>query len=78
MGYASLMVVMLMLFSILMFLIGIMGEYIGKMYLILCKLPPYKIRDVIEGGQEEKYKIYNRDHISSSLKEDILSQESKE
>ena len=77
-GYASLMVVMLMLFSILMFLIGIMGEYIGKMYLILCKFPPYKIRDVIEGGQEEKYKIYNRDHISSSLKEDILSQESKE
>ena len=29
-GYASLMVVMLMLFSILMFLIGIMGEYIGS------------------------------------------------
>lgn len=77
-GYASMMVVMLLLFSILMFLIGIMGEYIGKMYLILCKLPPYKVRDVVERGQKEKYKIYDKDHMPGSLKEETLSQGNKE
>lgn len=76
-GYASMMVVMLLLFSILMFLIGIMGEYIGKMYLILCKLPPYKVRDVIESEKEGKHKIYDGSFRLSSLNGDIPSKESR-
>ena len=60
-GYASLMVVMLVLCGAIMFLIGIVGEYIGKMYLILCKLPPYKIRDVVKAGSIENTRIVNAD-----------------
>jgi undecaprenyl-phosphate 4-deoxy-4-formamido-L-arabinose transferase len=44
-GYASTMVVILVLCGMIMFLIGILGEYIGKMYLILCNLPAYKVRE---------------------------------
>ena len=30
-----------------MFFISIASDYIGKIYLILCKLPPFKVREVI-------------------------------
>ncbi len=46
-GYASTMAGMLILSGLIMFFINILGEYIGKIYLILCGLPPYKIREVI-------------------------------
>ncbi len=47
-GYASNMAGMLILSGLLMFFINILGEYIGKIYLILCGLPPFKVRDVIK------------------------------
>ena len=46
-GYASLMSGMLILSGIIMFFISILCEYVGKIYLINCGLPPYKIRDVV-------------------------------
>ncbi|MBQ3431214.1 MAG: glycosyltransferase family 2 protein [Clostridia bacterium] len=46
-GYASLMAGMLILSALIMFFISIASDYIGKIYLILCKLPPFKVREVI-------------------------------
>lgn len=51
-GYASLMVALLVLCGTIMFLLGILGEYIGKIYLILCKLPPYKVREIVSKNDE--------------------------
>lgn len=65
-GYASLMVIMLVLCGAIMFLIGIVGEYIGKMYLILCKLPPYKIRNVVGEDKEKVAKIVDGDEARLS------------
>ena len=50
-GYASTMVTILVLCGLIMLLIGILGEYIGKMYLILCGLPPYKIRTILNARE---------------------------
>lgn len=52
-GYASTLSLMLILFGITMFLVGIVGEYIGKIYLILCKLPPYKVREIVDSKSLE-------------------------
>lgn len=60
-GYASIMVIMLLLCGTIMFLIGILGEYIGKMYLILCKLPPYKIRETLNDTTEESASIVDEE-----------------
>ncbi len=46
-GYASLMVVLLFCFAIQMMAIGIMGEYIGRMYIEMKKRPIY----IIRGGE---------------------------
>jgi undecaprenyl-phosphate 4-deoxy-4-formamido-L-arabinose transferase len=46
-GFASTLVSILFVGGVVMFCIGILGEYIGKMYLILCQVPLYKVRTVI-------------------------------
>jgi len=53
-GYTSTIVFMLIMNGMIMFLLGIMGEYIGRMYLILGKLPPYKVREVVSKNNEER------------------------
>lgn len=58
-GYASMMSGMLILSGLIMFFINILGEYIGKIYLILCGLPPYKIRDVVNKESLEEAHIKN-------------------
>ncbi len=47
MGYASIMIAILVLSGILMILLGILGEYLGKIFLILVRLPNYMVRDEI-------------------------------
>lgn len=52
-GYTSTMVTILVLCGLIMLLIGIVGEYIGKMYMILCNVPPYKVRNVLNKEKGE-------------------------
>ena len=47
MGYASLMSVMLILGGIIMLMLGLIGEYIGRIYICLNNSPQYVIRQVI-------------------------------
>lgn len=54
-GYASTVIIMLFLAGVIMLLIGILGDYIGRMFLILVKLPNYCVR-------EERLSIFNTNH----------------
>ena len=56
-GYASLMSGMLILSGLIMFFINIVGTYIAKIYLILCGLPPYKVREVINKDNFSNTKV---------------------
>lgn len=47
-GYTSLMVVMLLLGGIILIALGLMGEYIGSIYMMLSDMPQYTIREVIQ------------------------------
>jgi undecaprenyl-phosphate 4-deoxy-4-formamido-L-arabinose transferase len=53
-GFASTIVSILLVGGILMFCIGILGEYIGKMYLLLSEVPLYKVRTVIGGSNQKE------------------------
>lgn len=64
-GYASIMSGMLILSGMIMFFISILGEYIGKIYLINCGLPPYKIREVVN-QENAAAKIVNIDADGSA------------
>ena len=61
-GYISLLPVILILSSVIMLLLGIVGEYIGKLFIMTSKLPPYSIRTVINQNK-------NEDNITSVNKE---------
>ena len=51
MGYSSLMSVMLFMFGIVLGILGIMGEYIGRIYLNINKLPQSVIRETVESEE---------------------------
>lgn len=44
-GYSSLMSVMLFMFGIVLFFMGLIGEYVGRIYISLNKAPQYVIKD---------------------------------
>lgn len=44
-GYSSLMAVLLFLFGVLFVILGIMGEYVGRIYISLNKAPQFVIRE---------------------------------
>lgn len=46
-GYSSLMAVLLFLFGVLFVILGIMGEYVGRIYIALNKAPQYVIRETV-------------------------------
>lgn len=52
-GYTSLIAVILFIGGILMLLMGLIGEYIGRMYLVLSNQPQYVIRETINNEREE-------------------------
>lgn len=55
MGYTSIMTILLFLCGIIMIMLGIIGEYIGRMYMTMCDMPQYCIRDVINyGGKKDE------------------------
>lgn len=46
-GYSSLLATILFIGGLIMFMLGIIGEYIGRMYICINKSPQYVIKDVI-------------------------------
>ena len=55
-GFASLMVTLLVIGGIIMMLLGLIGEYIGRIYISINNAPQYVIREVLQGtnGKEEE------------------------
>ena len=54
MGYTSLMSIILILGGIIMIMIGVVGEYIGRVYMMLSDLPQYVVREVVNEPHGEK------------------------
>lgn len=53
-GYSSLIAVILFMGGMIMMMLGILGEYIGRMYICMNRSPQYVIREVIESKGQEK------------------------
>ncbi len=53
-GYSSIMAVILMIGGVLMLLLGVVGEYVGRIYISLNDSPQYVIRDLVNFPQEEQ------------------------
>lgn len=51
MGYSSLLASVLFIGGIIMILLGLIGEYIGRIMLLLNKTPQYIIRQIVQSGQ---------------------------
>ena len=49
-GWASLMVAVLVLAGVQLIVIGVIGEYLGRMFLAVNRKPQYLVREVIRGG----------------------------
>ena len=52
-GWASTIAVMLVLGGVIIALIGIVGEYIGRIYLSINRCPQYVVRNVIDARDEK-------------------------
>lgn len=52
-GYSSLMVVLLFVGGIIMLLLGIIGEYVGRIYISINNSPQYVIREVISKDENK-------------------------
>jgi len=59
-GYASTMIALLIIGGIIMMMLGMLGEYIGRIYVNQNNLPQYVIREVINGGQANEEHPYIR------------------
>lgn len=56
-GYASIASIILVSSGIIMLILGFLGEYIGRMYMIMNQLPQYIIREVVRGENTEDNKL---------------------
>lgn len=52
-GYSSIVAIMLFMFGFVLSLMGLMGEYVGRIYLNSNSIPQFVIREVISGEDEE-------------------------
>lgn len=55
-GYASTMVVLLVVGGILMITLGVIGEYVGRIYISINKVPQYVIKEIVSMDQKEDEK----------------------
>lgn len=53
MGYTSLMAAILLIGGLLMMMLGLLGEYIGRIYIVLSNMPQYCVRKVLNYKEEE-------------------------
>ena len=51
-GWASLMVAVLVLAGVQLVVVGLIGEYLGRMFLATNRKPQYLIREVFKGGAD--------------------------
>lgn len=61
-GYPSMMAIMTFLGGIQLLTIGLLGEYVGKIYLETKQRPLYLIRDVIESRQATVQSVDDKEH----------------
>ena len=70
-GWSSMMCILVTLFGILLMMLGIFGEYIGKTILILNKTPQFIVRDttgIKKPAEEKKQKVIGVDNTTSIRK----------
>lgn len=54
-GYTSIMATVLLIGGLLMLMVGILGEYVGRIYILLSNMPQYNIREIVRNGEREPY-----------------------
>lgn len=52
-GYTSTIAVLFFIGGIIMLMLGLLGEYIGRIYMTVSNAPQYAVRSVLNGGEEE-------------------------
>lgn len=60
MGYSSLMAVLLFVGGMIMIMLGMIGEYIGRIYICINNSPQYVIRDTINIEKEDNEKTHEK------------------
>ena len=53
-GYSSLMSVLLFVGGMLMFMLGLIGEYVGRIYISLNNSPQFVVRDIYTCKDEQE------------------------
>lgn len=51
-GYTSTMAVLLLLGGLILVALGFIGEYVGRTYMVISRLQPYRVREVINNSEE--------------------------
>ena len=54
MGYASLMSALLFSVGLIMIMLGVIGEYLGRIYVCINQSPQYVIRETINLGENNR------------------------
>lgn len=67
-GYSSTMAVLLFIGGMIMMMLGMIGEYIGRIYICINNSPQYVIRDTINIDDKEK-----KDTEDNSKNRDLMS-----
>ena len=53
-GYASLMCMMLFSFGVMLIFVGLLGEYIGRIFMCVNQTPQFVVKEVYDGKEEKK------------------------
>ena len=53
-GYTSIIAIVLFIGGMIMFLLGMLGEYIGRIYICINKSPQYVVREVVDKRENEE------------------------
>jgi undecaprenyl-phosphate 4-deoxy-4-formamido-L-arabinose transferase len=51
-GFTSIVSLILIIGGLIMLMLGIIGEYIGRIYILLSNMPQYQVRDVINKKED--------------------------
>ena len=52
-GFSSLMSAIMFMGGMMMMMLGLIGEYIGRMYICMNNAPQFVVRDLIPAGRDE-------------------------
>lgn len=53
-GYTSTLVAVLFMSGVIMIILGIMGEYLGRIYMTISGMPQYNVREVVNGDDSNR------------------------